>query len=287
MAVLRLLREEGIGVDVASVGELAFARAAGFRGDEIVVHGNNKGEAFLRDAAAEGATVVLDSPDEAVLAAAAGVGRVLVRVTLGVDADTHEAIRTGHHGSKFGLPPVQARALDRGCARTGARRARAPRARRVAARGLRRPGGDDRPARVVRSLVPRQRSAGRRGSPTSAAGSGSVTTSTTAPRKRPSWPRAPSRRHGRRSPRQGSRRPRCGWSRAAHWSAPRVSPCTASAQSRGCPSAPGSRSTAACRTTHGPSSTTPSTRHSPPIAPPNRQTSASASPGCTASRATC
>ena len=37
--------------------------------------------------------------------------RVLVRVTLGVDADTHEAIRTGHHGSKFGLPPAQARAL--------------------------------------------------------------------------------------------------------------------------------------------------------------------------------
>ena len=36
---------------------------------------------------------------------------MLVRVTLGVDADTHEAIRTGHHGSKFGLPPTQARAL--------------------------------------------------------------------------------------------------------------------------------------------------------------------------------
>jgi diaminopimelate decarboxylase len=53
------------------------------------------------------------------MAAAAGVERVLVRVTLGVDADTHEAIRTGHHGSKFGLPPSQARrvvgeALDLG-----------------------------------------------------------------------------------------------------------------------------------------------------------------------------
>ena len=111
VAVLRLLREEGIGADVASAGELAFARAAGYGGDEIVVHGNNKGEAFLRDAAAEGAAVVLDAPDEAGFAAAAGVQRVLVRVTLGVDADTHEAIRTGHHGSKFGLPPVQARAL--------------------------------------------------------------------------------------------------------------------------------------------------------------------------------
>lgn len=109
--VLRLLREEGIGADVASAGELAFARAAGFRGDEIVVHGNNKDEAFLRAAGSEGAAVVLDARDEAALAAAAGVRRVLVRVTLGVDADTHEAIRTGHHGSKFGLPPAQARTL--------------------------------------------------------------------------------------------------------------------------------------------------------------------------------
>jgi diaminopimelate decarboxylase len=111
IAVLTVLREEGIGVDVASTGELAFARAAGFTGDEIVAHGNNKDTAFLAQVAADGATVVLDAPDEAALAAAAGVGRALVRVTLGVDADTHEAIRTGHHGSKFGLPPEQARAL--------------------------------------------------------------------------------------------------------------------------------------------------------------------------------
>ena len=109
--VLRLLRSEGIGADVASSGELAFARAAGFSGDELVVHGNNKDAPFLAEAAAEDAAVVLDAPDEAELAAAAGVRRVLVRVTLGVDADTHEAIRTGHHGSKFGLPPAQAREL--------------------------------------------------------------------------------------------------------------------------------------------------------------------------------
>ena len=95
------------------------AHAAGLTGDELVVHGNNKDGAFLRQAAAEGAPVVLDAPDEAALASDAGVERVLVRVTLGVDADTHEAIRTGHHGSKFGLPPDLARtlvadALDRG-----------------------------------------------------------------------------------------------------------------------------------------------------------------------------
>ena len=111
VAVLRILREEGIGADVAAAGELAYAKAAGLTGDELVVHGNNKDTAFLAEAGREGAPVVLDAPDEAELAAGAGVERVLVRVTLGVDADTHEAIRTGHHGSKFGLPPDQARAL--------------------------------------------------------------------------------------------------------------------------------------------------------------------------------
>ncbi len=111
VALLRLLREEGVGADVASEGELAVALAAGLSGAELVVHGNNKSPAFLAAAAQAGAPVVIDAPDEAELAASAGVGSVLVRVTLGVDADTHEAIRTGHHGSKFGLPPDQALAL--------------------------------------------------------------------------------------------------------------------------------------------------------------------------------
>jgi diaminopimelate decarboxylase len=111
VAILRLLREEGIGADVASAGELALARAAGLSGAELVVHGNNKDDAFLREAAQEDAPVVLDAPDEAGLAAAAGVKQVLVRVTLGVDADTHEAIVTGHHGSKFGLEPQLAEAV--------------------------------------------------------------------------------------------------------------------------------------------------------------------------------
>jgi diaminopimelate decarboxylase len=111
VALMRLLREEGIGADVASAGELAFAVAAGIEGDNLIVHGNNKDTTLLDEAAALGAPVVLDGPDEAALAEAAGVARVLVRVTLGVDADTHEAIRTGHHGSKFGLPPERALAL--------------------------------------------------------------------------------------------------------------------------------------------------------------------------------
>ena len=105
VAVLRLFGEEGIGADVASLGELAFARAAGLDGAQIVLHGNAKSDDELRAAAEVGATVVLDTQGEAERAATVGVRRVLVRVTLGVEADTHEAVRTGHHGSKFGLPP--------------------------------------------------------------------------------------------------------------------------------------------------------------------------------------
>ena len=119
VAVLRLLHEEGVGADVAAPGELAYARAAGLSGAELVVHGNNKSPELLHAAAEAGAPVVLDAADEAELAAAAGVRQALIRVTLGVDADTHEAVVTGHHGSKFGLPPAQAQpaladALSRG-----------------------------------------------------------------------------------------------------------------------------------------------------------------------------
>jgi diaminopimelate decarboxylase len=111
VAVLRLFAEEGLGADVASLGELAFARAAGHFSEQLIVHGNNKSDEELAAAAEADATVVLDGPDEADRASAAGVTRVLVRITLGVEADTHEAIRTGHHGSKFGLPPHEALAL--------------------------------------------------------------------------------------------------------------------------------------------------------------------------------
>ncbi|HEY2741724.1 MAG TPA: diaminopimelate decarboxylase [Gaiellaceae bacterium] len=105
VGLLRLLAEEGVGADVSTLGELAFARAAGVAGEQIVFHGNNKSEEELRSAAEVGALVVLDGPGEAEAAAAAGVGRVLVRLTPGVEAVTHRSIQTAHEGSKFGLAP--------------------------------------------------------------------------------------------------------------------------------------------------------------------------------------
>jgi diaminopimelate decarboxylase len=104
VALLRLLAEEGVGADVSTLGELAFAQAAGIPAERILFHGNNKSDEELRAAAEVGATVVLDAPDEPARARAAGVERVLVRLTPGVDAVTHEAVRTAHESSKFGLP---------------------------------------------------------------------------------------------------------------------------------------------------------------------------------------
>jgi diaminopimelate decarboxylase len=114
VALLRLLAEEGAGADVSTLGELAFAQAAGVPGERIVFHGNNKSEEELRAAAQVGALVVLDASGEAKAAAAAGVRRVLVRLTPGVEAVTHRSIQTAHAESKFGLAPdAAAREIER------------------------------------------------------------------------------------------------------------------------------------------------------------------------------
>jgi diaminopimelate decarboxylase len=108
LQVLRILQEEGLGADVSTYGELAVALRAGMSGDRLVVHGSNKSDAELEAAVRAGALVVLDAADEVERALARGVDRVLVRVTAGIEAETHEAVRTGYHGSKFGLPPDDA-----------------------------------------------------------------------------------------------------------------------------------------------------------------------------------
>jgi diaminopimelate decarboxylase len=108
VAVLRLFAEEGLGADVSTVGELEFALRAGIGGERLVVHGNNKEDELLRRTAELGALIVLDSLEELDRARAHGGTRFLVRVTPGIEADTHEAVKTAHHGSKFGLPPEDA-----------------------------------------------------------------------------------------------------------------------------------------------------------------------------------
>jgi diaminopimelate decarboxylase len=108
--ILRLLATEGIGADVSTLGELEFALRAGIPADRLVVHGNNKSDEELAAAARAGAGLLaIDALDEVERAAAAGVRRVLVRITPGIEAETHESIRTAHHGSKFGLAPTEAR----------------------------------------------------------------------------------------------------------------------------------------------------------------------------------
>jgi diaminopimelate decarboxylase len=108
VAVLRLLAEEGLGADVSTVGELEYALRAGIAGEQLVIHGNNKEDELLRRGAELGALIVLDSLDELERARGFGAQRFLVRVTPGIEADTHEAVKTAHHGSKFGLPPEDA-----------------------------------------------------------------------------------------------------------------------------------------------------------------------------------
>jgi len=112
VALLRLLAEEGLGADVSTLGELRFAQRAGVPGERLVVHGNNKSDDELAAAVdARAAYVVLDSVEELERARAAGVERMLIRITPGIEADTHESIRTGHVGSKFGVTPDEAARL--------------------------------------------------------------------------------------------------------------------------------------------------------------------------------
>jgi diaminopimelate decarboxylase len=113
VALLRLLAEEGIGADVSTLGELAFALRAGLDGERLVFHGNNKSDEELRAAAEAGALVVLDALEEVARASTAGVRRVLVRLKPDVEAATHPAIRTAHRESKFGLEHDEAFAAVR------------------------------------------------------------------------------------------------------------------------------------------------------------------------------
>jgi diaminopimelate decarboxylase len=108
-SVARWIDEEGLGLDVCSGGELAVALAAGFPTERIAMHGNNKSPAELRRSVNAGVGhVIVDSFAEierlAAIAEESGlVQPVLVRVTVGVEAHTHEFIATAHEDQKFGF----------------------------------------------------------------------------------------------------------------------------------------------------------------------------------------
>jgi diaminopimelate decarboxylase len=108
-AVARWAAEEGLCLDVCSAGELTVALRAGFDPARLGYHGNNKTTDELRRAVEAGVgRIVVDSFDEidrleAVTAATGRTARVMVRVTAGVEAHTHEYIATAHEDQKFGL----------------------------------------------------------------------------------------------------------------------------------------------------------------------------------------
>ena len=115
---LRWIAEEGLGVDVATFGELAIALHVGFPAERILFHGNNKSPTELA-AAVDGdvGRIVIDSDVEIVRLAeiarrAKKRQRVLVRVTVGVEAHTHEYIATAHEDQKFGFSLTSGNAAD-------------------------------------------------------------------------------------------------------------------------------------------------------------------------------
>ena len=124
-AMARLAHEEGMHLDVASGGEMLIALSAGVPADRLVMHGNNKSDAELVAAREAGVgRLVVDSFDELdrlerLYAADGIVPKVLLRITPGVEAHTHEFVMTGQDDSKFGF------GLKVGDAARGVERARA------------------------------------------------------------------------------------------------------------------------------------------------------------------
>jgi diaminopimelate decarboxylase len=112
------VEQSGLGLDVCTGGELAVAKAAKFPADRIELHGNNKSEIEIADAIDyRVGTIVIDSLQEiervAKIAHSKGVvQKVLLRLTPGVDAHTHEAISTAHEDVKFGFSIASGAAWD-------------------------------------------------------------------------------------------------------------------------------------------------------------------------------
>jgi len=115
LAVCAIAYSEGLGIDVASGGELYTAIKAGVRGENLYFHGNNKSRAELDLAVETGCTIMVDNWLELetlaeMVASCDSPIKIMVRLTPGIECHTHEYIRTGHLDSKFGFDPNQ---LDR------------------------------------------------------------------------------------------------------------------------------------------------------------------------------
>ena len=107
--VARWIKDIGIGIDVCTGGELAVALAGGVDPAKIELHGNNKSVAEINKAVSVGVgTIVIDSLFEIDRVATAAtqhgkVQKVLLRLTPGIEAHTHESIATAHEDVKFGF----------------------------------------------------------------------------------------------------------------------------------------------------------------------------------------
>ncbi|HEX9259927.1 MAG TPA: diaminopimelate decarboxylase [Acidimicrobiales bacterium] len=123
VAMARLAHEEGLLLDVATGGELHVALAAGLPADRLMLHGNNKSEDELVQALQAGVRrIIVDSFDEldrleALHRLGLPAPKVHLRITPGIEAHTHEYIRTGQDDSKFGF------GLNSGAAAVAAERA--------------------------------------------------------------------------------------------------------------------------------------------------------------------
>ena len=110
LALCALVNSEGLGIDVASGGELYTALQAGVDPKKIYFHGNNKSRAELEQAIDCGCTIVADNWLELKTLAefsSKHSPKVMLRITPGIECHTHEYIRTGHLDSKFGFDPNQ------------------------------------------------------------------------------------------------------------------------------------------------------------------------------------
>lgn len=106
--IYRIMKEEGIGIDVVSIGEIYTAKEAGFDLKKSYFHGNNKTRQDIEFAISNGVGVfVVDNEDELTLlnevAKEKGLNQeILIRITPGIDTHTYEAVNTGKVDSKFG-----------------------------------------------------------------------------------------------------------------------------------------------------------------------------------------